>query len=128
MNQHTFKVASWEFYDHNSLDNFDLVQNTENIYLTFDDGTVYLCQIEDQGTSAERSILGEYGAHFSNGVFKGLWLDEHTYMSAVGLEIRGAQVGTELYGAHDLHQQPQSIYLNMERLEEHPELIKSLIQ
>lgn len=128
MNQHTFKVASWEFYDHTSLDNFNLVQNEANIYLTFDDGTVYLCQIEDQGTSAERSVLGEFTASFSNGVFKGLWLDEFTFMQAVGLETRGEHVGTELYGEHELHQQPQSIFLKMDRLSDHPELIKSLIQ
>ena len=62
--------------------------------------------------------LGEM--NFEGGVLQGIWINKYTYMSTVSYDREGNRIAFELEGAHELHEQFQSIFIVMTALDFHP--------
>ena len=120
MDETSFEVNSYEFYDHETLGNYDLVDTYEQLYLTFVDDQVFVTKIELRDGS--ETVYGEAMAtNFTAGTLQGIWVDQYTYMEVASLD-RTAQgrVVIELEGQHEGHNQFQTIFIVMQALDAHP--------
>ena len=120
MDETSFEVNSYEFYDHETLGNYDLVNTYEQFYLTFVDDQVFVTKIELRDGS--ETVYGEAMAtNFTAGTLQGIWVDQYTYMEVASLD-RTAQgrVVIELEGQHEGHKQFQTIFIVMQALHAHP--------
>ena len=116
----TFEVNSYEFYDHETLNNYDLVDLYEQLYLTFVDDQVFLTKVElrDGG----ETILGdEMKTSFMGGTLQGFWTDQYTFMRVASLDrSEGGRLVLELEGKHEGHKQFQTIFIVMQAMDSHP--------
>ena len=116
----SFEVNSYEFYDHETLGNYDLVDTYEQLYLTFVDDQVFVTKIELRDGS--ETVYGEAMAtNFTAGTLQGIWVDQYTYMEVASLDRTSeGRVVIELEGQHEGHKQFQTIFIVMQALDAHP--------
>ena len=120
MDETSFEVNSYEFYDHETLGNYDLVDTYEQLYLTFVDDQVFVTKIELRDGS--ETVYGEAMAtNFTAGTLQGIWVDQYTYMEVASLDRTAeGRVVIELEGQHEGHKQFQTIFIVMQALDVHP--------
>lgn len=121
MDQKSFEVQEWEFYDHVSLDNYSPYASWDALFLTFNGTEAYLIKVDEENGISVRYESEELTPVFQNGVFKALLMEDGSSMEVVGFEIRGEQVTFELYGESLLSGQEQSIFVKSIRLDSHPD-------
>ena len=122
MNEKTFDVTSFEFYDHATLENYDSSDEYDHMYFTINGSNGFISKV-DQTTDLERQPSYSWDRvemNFEGGVLQGIWIDKYTYMSAVSYDREGNRIALELEGAHELHKQFQSIFIVMTALDFHP--------
>ena len=122
MNEKTFDVASFEFYDHATLENYDSSDEFDHMYFTINGSNGFISKV-DPSTDLERQPSYSWDRvemNFEGGVLQGVWMDKYTYMSVVSFDREGNRVVLELEGAHELHKQFQSIFIVMTALDFHP--------
>ena len=120
MDETSFEVNSYEFYDHETLGNYDLVNTYEQFYLTFVDDQVFVTKIELRDGS--ETVYGDAMAtNFTAGTLQGIWVDQYTYMEVASLDRTAeGRVVIELEGQHEGHKQFQTIFIVMQALDVHP--------
>jgi len=116
----SFEVTSYEFYDHETLGNYELADMYANLYLTFVGDQVFMTKIElRDGTE---TVYGDAMAtNFTAGTLQGIWTDQYTYMRVASLDRTAeGHVVIELEGQHERHKQFQTIFIVMQALDAHP--------
>ena len=122
LNEKTFDVTSFEFYDHATLENYDSSDEYDLMYFTINGSNGFIFKV-DQTTDLERQPSYSWDRvemNFEGGVLQGIWINKYTYMSTVSYDREGNRIAFELEGAHELHEQFQSIFIVMTALDFHP--------
>ncbi|CAI8372081.1 MAG: hypothetical protein ACPG4S_04815 [Schleiferiaceae bacterium] len=122
MNNKSFEVSSYEFYDFTTQENYEKTADFDSMFFTVKDDTAFLTKVLiAPGQEGQTSNSWEtYEVVFEGGVLQGIWLNKYTYMEVSSFDRIGEKVVIEFGGAHELHKQYQSIFLVLTALDYHP--------
>lgn len=122
MNETTFDVTSYEFYDFNTDENYEKTDDFDHVYFTVNGDQAFLTKVlVAPRQEVQPSVTWEaYDVEFLGGVLQGMWLDKYTYMEVSSFQRLGDKLVIEFGGEHELHKQYQSIFIVMNALDYHP--------